>query len=143
MQIPQDIKEKLLPYQIPHVDNIIYTLNSSGRCLDASDTGTGKTYTAAAACKILKLKPLIICPKSVISSWVSVLKHYNTPSYGIANYELIQNCKYYTTNTKNKLACPYIKRTSVENIKLIKWKGNIIKKKIQKNKNLLKIMIKL
>jgi superfamily II DNA or RNA helicase len=45
-----EIRSKLLPYQIDHTDQIIKSLKSHNRCLDASDTGTGKTYTAIAVC---------------------------------------------------------------------------------------------
>ncbi len=39
------MEDKLLPYQIQHVNNLHNTLILHKRALDASDTGTGKTYT--------------------------------------------------------------------------------------------------
>ena len=62
----QDITNKLLSYQVGHVLQLTECLRLRNRVLDASDTGTGKTYCAIAACSILKLSPIIICPKSVI-----------------------------------------------------------------------------
>ena len=103
-----DIYKKLLPYQHSHVDNIIKSLKKYKRALDASDTGTGKTYCSIAASKRLNLKPFIICPKSVIPDWFKVLKHFNHQCYGVANYELIKNCKYYKDNGMNKDKCPYV-----------------------------------
>ena len=91
--IPTDIKPKLLSYQIPHTEKLFNTLKKYSRALDASDTGTGKTYSAIAVAKTLKLKSLIICPKSVINSWKECIEHFNCDCYGISNYELIQNCK--------------------------------------------------
>ncbi|QKF94386.1 helicase/uvrB [Fadolivirus algeromassiliense] len=113
--ITDEIKAKLLPYQIQHTDNIIYSLKTYNRVLDSSDTGTGKTYSSIAACKTMNLKPLIICPKSVITSWKNVLNHFNADYYGVSNYESIQNCKMFTKTSKNdKVTCPYIKRIEVK-----------------------------
>jgi len=67
--ISDKIKKELLQYQIGNADNIIRVLQNNGTVLDASDTGTGKTYTAVATCAQLKLNPLIICPKAVMSTW--------------------------------------------------------------------------
>lgn len=123
------VQSKLLGYQINHVNNLIYSLKTYGRALDASDTGTGKTYCAIALALTLKLKPFIICPKSVISSWLDVIKYFNADYYGISNYELIQNCRHYTAASGNeKVSCPYLTRLKKDNAKtkkraeyLYKW----------------------
>lgn len=109
MDINNDTLSKLHSYQKIHLDNLMYSITKYNRALDASDTGTGKTFTAIALCKILDLKPFIVCPKSVIKNWIDVCDQFNLVYYGISNYELIQNCKYYTQTTKNyKMKCPYI-----------------------------------
>jgi superfamily II DNA or RNA helicase len=90
-----DIAGKLLPYQRPHVVKLIKSLINNRTAFDASDTGTGKTYTSTAACKQLGYKPFIVCPKAVVRSWQRVLKAFNCEYYGISNYELIQSLKYY------------------------------------------------
>jgi superfamily II DNA or RNA helicase len=115
--------EQLLDYQKPHVETLMKILNKHNRALDASDTGTGKTYSAVALCKELKLKPLIICPKSVIPDWLEVLTIFNVANYGIANYELIKNCRFYKNKETRPSPCPYIKRL----------KGNQIMTNVQKN----------
>lgn len=126
--IPDDIKAKLLPYQIDHTNNAIYSIKTHNRFLDSSDTGSGKTYSSIAACVAMNKKPLIICPKSVITSWKNVLKYFNSEYYGVSNYESIQNCKMFTENSKNeKVPCPYIKRVEVK--KEIKKDVKIKKKK--------------
>ena len=104
-----EIKNKLLEYQIPHVYNIIKSLERYNRALDASDTGTGKTYSSIAVAMLLKLKPFVICPKSVISSWLEIFKYMGCEYYGVVNYELLQNCKYYNNNG-NKEKCGIITR---------------------------------
>jgi superfamily II DNA or RNA helicase len=86
----EKIKNKLLSYQIQHTENIVRIINKNNACLDASDTGTGKTYCAIAACHILKLSPIIICPKSVISTWRNVCKYFNVDPYLIINYESLK-----------------------------------------------------
>ncbi len=112
--LTEELKAKLLPYQIEHTNNLIHSIRTYNRVLDSSDTGTGKTYSSIAACIALGKKPLIICPKSVITSWKNVLKFFNLGYYGVSNFESIQNCKMFTENSKNeKVLCPYIKRIEV------------------------------
>ena len=69
----EKIKNKLLTYQVQHTENLVRIIKDNNACLDASDTGTGKTYCAIAACNILKLTPIIICP-IIISSTVPYCK---------------------------------------------------------------------
>jgi SNF2 family DNA or RNA helicase len=101
------IKNKLLPFQIDHVNNLVRIIQKNNAVLDGSDTGTGKTYTAIATCFILKLKPIIICPKSVISTWKRVAKLFNIQLFFIVNYETLKLYKYYD-NIGNRINCPYI-----------------------------------
>jgi superfamily II DNA or RNA helicase len=86
----EKIKNKLLTYQVQHTENLIRIINDNNACLDASDTGTGKTYCAIAACFILKLSPIIICPKSVINTWKTVCKYFNVIPNIIINYESLK-----------------------------------------------------
>lgn len=79
----------LLAYQIPSVQRLVASLRAHGAVLDASDVGTGKTYSALAACRELGLKPLVVCPKAVIPSWKKAAKHFGLQLEAI-NYELIR-----------------------------------------------------
>jgi superfamily II DNA or RNA helicase len=97
-----EIKEKLLEYQIEHTLNIVRIIKTNKAALDASDTGTGKTYSAIAACKLLKLKPMIICPKSIVSVWKRVCEYFGVQYEFIVNYELIKRLKIYKENKKIK-----------------------------------------
>lgn len=103
----QEITDKLLPYQVGHVLQLTECLKLRNRVLDASDTGTGKTYCAIATCALLKLTPFIICPKSVITSWIDVCKMFNIKYLGISNYEMLKNSRYYTENYE-PTKCPYM-----------------------------------
>ena len=134
--LDKSIEKKLLEYQIPHTIKIIKSLQDNNRALDSSDTGTGKTYSAVAACKHLNLKPLIICPKSVISSWMTVFKHFDCPYYGVSNHALIKNCRYYPQSKSSILKrerCPFIKRIkrnpSKKDIEFAKCNDKRVKKR--------------
>lgn len=68
MSLDEIITKKLLSFQVAHVYQLQECLNLRKKVIDASDTGTGKTYCAIATCALLKLTPFIICPKSVIAN---------------------------------------------------------------------------
>lgn len=103
---------KLLSYQVAHTLQLIECLKLKNRVLDASDTGTGKTYVAIAVASILNLKPFIICPKSVISNWIKVCDEFNCPYIGISNYEALKNNSYYdgfkSFGELDPITCPYM-----------------------------------
>jgi superfamily II DNA or RNA helicase len=88
--VNKSIQDKLLKYQIPHANKLIENLRDNTTVLDASDTGTGKTYVAAAVCKQLNLKPIIICPKTVMSTWRQVMEQFEVKPLIIVNYETIR-----------------------------------------------------
>lgn len=101
------INKKLLSFQVAHVYQLQECLSLRNRVIDASDTGTGKTYCAIAVCSLLKLTPFIICPKSVIPNWNSVCNEFGVKYLGISNYEMLKNGNYYTENYE-KVKCPYM-----------------------------------
>lgn len=103
---------KLLNYQIPHAEQMKEAVRNSKCVLDASDTGTGKTYVAISVCKDMNYEPFIICPKSVIPTWIDVAKKFNVKLFGVANYELLKGCKYYTENLE-KVECPYMDKVKI------------------------------
>ena len=122
IDISDFISNQLFEYQIPHLYNLICVLKSKNVVIDGSDTGTGKTYTSLALCSHLNLKPLIICPKTVISTWYKISKLFNVKLLGVVNYETIRNCKYYKNNKRIK--CPYISKIKNQ------YKWNIPRKSI-------------
>lgn len=103
------MEQKLLSYQIPHFLQLEEVLKINNCVLDASDTGTGKTYIALALSYQLNLNPFIICPKSVITSWINAAKLFDVEIFGIANYEMLKSCKYYTSKLE-KVYCPYMEK---------------------------------
>lgn len=62
----------LRPHQIAHADRLETVLRTRAAALDASDTGTGKTYTALEVARRMGISPLVICPKSVSATWTKV-----------------------------------------------------------------------
>ena len=116
------VSEKLLEYQFLHVFNLMTAYRSNKVILDGSDPGTGKTYTSIALCKQLNLRPFIICPKTIMSTWSYVCKLFNIVPLGIVNYESIKSGKYYDINGK-RCACEYIDVIQLdENNVEFKWK---------------------
>jgi len=89
IDIKQEILNKILPYQTLHTINMISAVKKNISSIDASSTGTGKTYTTCAVCKQLQLMPLIICPKSIISTWKHILKYFDVKYLDVINYESI------------------------------------------------------
>lgn len=59
----------LRPYQVPHFEKILASLKKRKYALDASDTGTGKTYVALECCKRMGIVPLVVGPKSARGGW--------------------------------------------------------------------------
>jgi SNF2 family DNA or RNA helicase len=100
------IRDKLLSFQVAHTLQLNESLSQERCVLDASDTGTGKTYCAAALCKLRELRPFIICPKSVINTWINTCKIFDVKIFGISNYEMLKSGKYYTENLELAI-CPY------------------------------------
>jgi superfamily II DNA or RNA helicase len=79
----------LLDYQKPAVAALVRSLRQYGHAIDASDTGTGKTYSTLAAARELGLTPTVICPKAVIPSWIRAAKHLGIACNAI-NYEKVR-----------------------------------------------------
>ena len=65
----------------------------NGNALDASDTGTGKTIVALVVCAELGLKPCVIAPLAVLTSWQRAAKMMDVPLCWCINYEKIRGGK--------------------------------------------------
>lgn len=84
----------LLPYQVSHASALCAAIYKYNAALDASDTGTGKTYSALAVCREFGVTPAIVCPLSVIPSWERVLKHFKMDALFIKNWEGCKSKKF-------------------------------------------------
>lgn len=110
VDLDKNVQEKLLDYQILHVQNLIGSIEKNDIAIDTSDTGCGKTYCALALCKQMGLEPVIICPKSIISNWKKICKLFGVKPVLVCNYETLRRGKYYTDEQMlNRVKCPYLK----------------------------------
>jgi superfamily II DNA or RNA helicase len=116
----------LLEYQTIHYSNIKKSIINHSRALDASDTGTGKTFVSVKLCNELGLIPWVICPKSVVSSWHRVIKQGGIKKFYIITYEQLM------------LSTNLIEKTSLNDSNEYDWKfeSNSIFKDKQKEKYL-------
>jgi len=115
----KNIRKILKPYQVTHVQKISENLSEKYICFDASDTGTGKTYSAIATAKHMKMDVFIVCPKTIVSLWIQIAKLFSVNLIGISNYELLIKMKYFDKKKTSKI-CPYIERS--QNDTEYKWK---------------------
>lgn len=81
--------EKLRPYQRPSTEEIDASLMRHGAALDASDTGTGKTYKACELIRRYGLPTLVIAPKVGLTMWHRVAEYMGT-SLDAINLELLR-----------------------------------------------------
>ena len=84
------VTAKLLPYQVDGVRRQVQAIIKHGGGLEASDTGTGKTFVTLAAAYVLDRTVFVCCPKAVIPSWKRAAEHFGMRLYGIGNYELLR-----------------------------------------------------
>ena len=77
----------LLEPQFKHVKTLVDSLYVNGHAVDMSETGTGKTYAAAAVIREMNRPFAVICPKSVIHQWEKILKIFNLKAIAVINYE--------------------------------------------------------
>lgn len=86
----EEIKGKLLDYQHGSVKRLVAALDTYGGAIDASDTGTGKTFSNLAACAILGMRAFVICPKAVIPSWRAAAQHFGIRLADVIGYEKLR-----------------------------------------------------
>lgn len=59
----------LLPWQPAAAETLVKVIRARGSALDASDMGTGKSFTAAAVIRELSLPTVVICPEISVTAW--------------------------------------------------------------------------
>lgn len=96
------ILDNLLEPQKPHVKTLVDSLYTNGYAFDASPTGTGKTYAAAAVAKNLNVPIVVICPKTARKNWIDVLGKFGIKANVVINFEKLTrgNTAYYKFNKK-------------------------------------------
>lgn len=92
--IRRHVNFSLRDYQIPKAQRILEILAQHKLCIDTSGTGTGKTYTAAWVAAQLGYPVLVVCPKSVISTWERVLADAGVKEAVVLNVEKFKTKRY-------------------------------------------------
>jgi len=91
-ELPEIVHEweggELLGPQVNHVASLVRSLRVSNAAVDASAAGVGKTVCSLMVARNLKLKPVIICPKSVIGAWKDWLERIGMEGT-VVNYEQV------------------------------------------------------
>lgn len=103
-----DIYNKLLVYQKEHIIKLLNSYINGNRVLiDASDTGTGKTFSSLGFSRLINCVPFIICPKPVMNSWKKACDFFDIKPYSIINYDTLRNGKIIDEDD-NKIKTNYI-----------------------------------
>jgi superfamily II DNA or RNA helicase len=87
----------LRKYQETSYNFLKNALFKYGSAIDASDTGTGKTYVAVKLAKDIGLYTLVLSPKSLISKWQELLAEA-----GVKEFDVITLERFILNYTKNK-----------------------------------------
>jgi superfamily II DNA or RNA helicase len=109
-------------YQVEPVSQIAASLLTNRVAFDASDTGTGKTFTALKAVAILNRQPAIICTKNAIAQWKNACKHFNLTPVFVYNWESSIGRVYKKEGRIQKIAPP---QNSYLTHKLNEYRGDL------------------
>lgn len=80
----------LTPHQKTHVDEIYNFYRKSKIAVDISVMGSGKTYAACGLAKKLGLELTVVCPKSIVNTWIDVCKVFKIREILITTYGKIK-----------------------------------------------------
>lgn len=87
--IPGAVLEKLHPWQRAPAQHLFDLLQAGQNCVDASDCGVGKTYTAAAIAAASQWPTLVIVPKIACAQWEQAAAHFGD-TLSVIGYEKIR-----------------------------------------------------
>jgi hypothetical protein len=80
---------KLRPHQIEPAKHLFQLVQAGQNCVDASDTGIGKTYVATAVALALNQPTLVVAPDVALSSWTRAAK-YLGGSVSVVSYDQLR-----------------------------------------------------
>ena len=88
--LPQAILERLRPHQAAPANWLHGNFLAGGPTqVDLSDTGTGKTYVAAAVLSALQWPTLVVAPKIARTTWERAAAHFGD-SFSVIGYEMLR-----------------------------------------------------
>ena len=79
-----------LPWQTDPIRVVANAIRARRSVLDASDTGTGKTFVTLFAAKSAGRRAAVICPKSVIAQWEEAAALVSVPTIFVKNVEALR-----------------------------------------------------
>jgi hypothetical protein len=79
-----------LPWQSDPIRVVANAIRNRRSVLDASDTGTGKTFVTLFAAKAAGMRVAVICPKSVIAQWEEAAALVGVPTLFVKNVEALR-----------------------------------------------------
>jgi superfamily II DNA or RNA helicase len=82
---------KLLPFQEPHLPDILRQIQEHQFSLNASDTGTGKTYLTLKALEELGGPVLVAAPRGLQSMWKEALKLIDNEVLAVTSIEKLRH----------------------------------------------------
>lgn len=87
---------QLLPFQQAPVDHLLAVQQREVVSVNASDTGTGKTYMALRLAEVRNTPFLIICPKGTVPDWQRLITEFGLEKncIDVRNIESIKTGKY-------------------------------------------------
>lgn len=85
---------QLLDWQVQAAQRQFEILKERGRAINSSSTGIGKTFLAADTAVRLGLPVLVICPKSILSSWREILADAGVKKFDVMNAERLKTSKH-------------------------------------------------
>jgi len=91
--------DTLYPYQITASRWIAQRIQARKVTIVSAETGMGKTYMTAAAIRRAGKRAMIVCPKTAIVHWTTVLNKMGVTAISIVNYESIRTGKAYSDDT--------------------------------------------
>jgi superfamily II DNA or RNA helicase len=102
--------------QEAHFEELLSMLQKYDIAIDASQTGTGKTFVTLALAKRLRLGIRIICPKTLIPNWKDLCENYEIQLISINTYS-----KFSEETSKCLFVCDefhYLKNLNARNQKV-------------------------
>lgn len=111
------MKTKPFLWQEPHIQHLLNCLTRYPYVLDASDTGTGKTFTALFVCKRLKISPFVVAPKIVLTAWQKAAEAIGVPLLDAVNIEKLKG--------KNHKALQRLPTYGTKKNPITNWKWNL------------------
>ena len=80
----------LYDYQIKVAQNLLNSIQTYHSAIDASGTGTGKTFSSLAVARSLNIRPLVLAPKSSLVQWKRIANEHFAIDIDVVTYEKVR-----------------------------------------------------